>query len=119
MLNELSLLARSLEAKGLGVESWDDRIKSFKKGPAYLVRLGPDGTVSRVEWMDDERVAALRRISPQNEKSFPGFNLNHVVYEMDPEWLLEDGEPSLDRLWERLVEAGETHALVPFEVTST
>lgn len=85
MLNELDLLARSIEAKGLAVESWDDRIKSFKKGHAYVARLRADGEVATVEWMDKDRVSELRRISPQNEKSFPGFNLNHAIFDAIPE----------------------------------
>lgn len=110
MLNELSLLARSLAAKGLSVESWDSRIKPFKKGPAYVARLGADGRVASLEWLDKEKVEGLRRISPQNEKSFPGFNLNHSILEINPEWFDE-----VNGLWERIVSsidmlplAGET-----------
>lgn len=98
MLNEISSLAYSLERKGLAVTSLDARLKPFKKGPAYILRLSPKGEVARVEFMQADRVAELRRISPQNEKSFPGFNLNHTVYVIDEEWFSKAAT-----LWDLLV----------------
>ncbi len=103
MLNELSQLARSLAAKGLSVDSWDSRIKPFKKGPAYVARLDANGKVARVEWLDEKTVVGLRRIAPQNEKSFPGFNLNHPIFQVDIEWFAE-----ADRLWERMIASIDT-----------
>lgn len=98
LLNELSLLAQSLAVNGLSVPSRDSRIKPFKKGPAYIVRLDTKGKIARVELMSAEAVSKLLRISPQNEKSFPGFNLNHPVYQVDPIWLAAVGKQA----WEQI-----------------
>jgi hypothetical protein len=76
LLNELLVLSRSLAARGIGPQEWHPWIKTFKKGPAIVAELDEQGELARISDISAEEVARLRNIAPDNQKSFPGFNLN-------------------------------------------
>jgi hypothetical protein len=76
LLNELLVLSRSLAARGIGPQEWHSWIKTFKKGPAIIAELDERGELARISELSAEEVARLRNIAPDNQKSFPGFNLN-------------------------------------------
>lgn len=75
MLNELLELSRSLRSHGVEAESWHPWIKPLKKGDALIARIDNRGAVTEVSVIGAQEVAALRNISPDNQNSFPGFNL--------------------------------------------
>jgi hypothetical protein len=76
LLNELMVLSRSLAARGIGPQAWHPWIKTFRKGPAIVAELDERGELARISDLSAEEVARLRNIAPDNQKSFPGFNLN-------------------------------------------
>jgi hypothetical protein len=81
LLNELLELSRSLRAHGVEAESWHPWIKSFKKGDALVGRIDHRGALVHVSVIVAEEVARLRNVSPDNQKSFPGFNLDCPLLE--------------------------------------
>jgi hypothetical protein len=76
LLNELMVLGRSLAARGIKPQPQHISIKKFKKGPAIIAELDERGGLARVSHFSAEEVVRLRNIAPDNQKSFPGFNLN-------------------------------------------
>jgi hypothetical protein len=76
LLNELLVLSRSLAARGIGPQEWHPWIKAFKKGPAIVAELDEQGELARISDLSAEAVARLHNVAPDNQKSFPGFNLN-------------------------------------------
>ncbi|HBY62168.1 MAG TPA: hypothetical protein DEH78_20300 [Solibacterales bacterium] len=94
-------MARALEAKGLLRDSWHPSISSYAKAPAFVVWLDTLGTVTKITQLSPDQVAPLRRITPQNEKSFPGFNLNCPVLAAAALGVVAEGAPPCpDDLWE-------------------
>lgn len=79
LLNELFALSSSLAKRELQVPTRHAWIKPFKKGEAVVAELDEAGTLARVSVLSAEEVASLRNIAPDNQKSFPGFNLNCPV----------------------------------------
>ncbi len=79
LLNELFALSSSLAKRELQVPTRHAWIKPFKKGEAIVAELDEAGTLARVSVLSAEEVASLRNIAPDNQKSFPGFNLNCPV----------------------------------------
>src|SRR5208282_5403252 len=97
LLNELFALSSSLAKRELQVPTRHAWIKPFKKGEAIVAELDEAGTLARVSVLSAEEVASLRNIAPDNQKSFPGFNLNCPVLALSdtalwnrPEALWED-----------------------------
>lgn len=78
MLNELFALSSSLAKRELQVPTRHAWIKPFKKGEAIVAELDEVG-LARISVLSAEEVASLRNIAPDNQKSFPGFNLNCPV----------------------------------------
>lgn len=76
MLSELFTLQQSLSSRGIQAQAWHPWMQSFKKGEALVAELDPSGQVAAVSFLDAKQVEALRNIVPDNQKSFPGFNLN-------------------------------------------
>jgi hypothetical protein len=79
LLNELSDLSRSLEARGIQTQAWHPWIKNFKKAEAIVAELDGTGALARVSMLSADEVAALRNIAPDFHNSFPGLNLNCPV----------------------------------------
>ena len=102
MLNELSALRNSLSARGVLAGTWHSWIKPFRKGVALVAPIGPTGTLECVSSMAVDEVTALRNIAPDNQNSFPGFNLNCP--------LLDNSDASLwnqpEKLWILALEGG-------------
>jgi hypothetical protein len=85
LLNELFALSRSLVNRELKAPKGHAWIKAFKKGEAIVAELDAAGALARTSSLSAEEVARLRNIAPDNQKSFPGFNLNYPVLELpDP-----------------------------------
>jgi hypothetical protein len=81
MLNELEQLRRSLSANGIQTSAWHPWIKPLAKYTTLLVGLNSQGEPASVVELQRERAARLRNIQPDNQKSFPAFNLNCPVFE--------------------------------------
>lgn len=76
MLNELSLMSRSLSSRGIRTQTWHPWLQTFRKGEALVAELDVDGIVAGVSLLTQEEVANLHKIAPDFHNSFPGFNLN-------------------------------------------
>ena len=83
MLNELETLNRSLSSRGIRPQAWHSWIKPFGKGSALVAEIGPAGDLVRVSLLSPEEVAFLQNIAPDNQNSFPGFNLNCPLLRLD------------------------------------
>ena len=79
MLNELSTLNQSLAARGIQTQAWHPWIQPFKKGEAIVAELNESGDLARISLLSTDEVISLRNIAPDNQKAFPGFNLNCPV----------------------------------------
>lgn len=75
MLNELQALSSRLSLRGIKTDKWHPWIQPFKKGKALVAELDALGTLAGVSLLSAGEVARLRKIAPNNFKSFPGFNL--------------------------------------------
>lgn len=84
MLNELEQLRRSLSANGVQFTAWHPWIKPLAKYTTLLVLLDTQGEPAAVIELQRERAARLRNIQPDNQKSFPAFNLNCPIFEIPP-----------------------------------
>ena len=101
MLNELAALSKSLSARGIQTKEWHPWIKALKKGEALVVELDPEGMLARVSLLPREQVAALRNIAPDNQKSFPAFNLSCPLFRLQDEALWSKPEA----LWSAAIAA--------------
>jgi hypothetical protein len=81
MLNELQQLRHSLNANGIQTTAWHPSIKPLAKYPTLLVRLDNEGIPASVAFLPPDEAAKLRNIQPDNQKSFPAFNLNCPIFE--------------------------------------
>ena len=81
MLNELEQLRRSLRKKGIQATAWHPAIKPLAKYTTLLVRLNEQGIPASTGELPRDEAAKLRNIQPDNQNSFPAFNLNCPVYE--------------------------------------
>ena len=81
MLNELEQLRQSLQANGIRTTAWHPWIKPLAKYTTLLVSLNAHGEPATVAEMGRERATKLRNIQPDNQKSFPAFNLNCPLFE--------------------------------------
>lgn len=81
MLNELEQLRRSLSANGIQTSAWHPWIKPLAKYTTLLVRLNGQGEPASVVELQRDRAAKLRNIQPDNQNSFPAFNLNCPIFE--------------------------------------
>lgn len=84
MLNELEQLRRSLSANGIQATAWHPWIKPLAKYTTLLVSLNAQGEPATVTEMGRDRAAKLRNIQPDNQKSFPAFNLNCPIFQLPP-----------------------------------
>lgn len=107
MLNEFAALHNSLASRGIQPRRGHPWIKPFKSGSAVIAELNPAGQIERISALLPEQVASLRNIAPDNQKSFPGFNLSCPVLELQ--------DPALwnqpDALWQSAVAATQESPL--------
>ena len=96
MLNELAVLSRSLSARGIQAQAWHPWMQTFRKGEAIVAELDATGNLARVSLLSAEHVAGLRNIAPDFHNSFPGFNLNCPLLEVEDAQLWNQPEA----LWE-------------------
>jgi hypothetical protein len=102
LLNELATLSRSLSSRGIETQTCHEWVKPFKQGKALVAELGTDGLIARVSHLSSEEVARLRNIAPDNQKAFPGFNLNCPLLALDDGSLWN--QPEI--LWKLALETG-------------
>ena len=81
MLNELQQLRNSLKENGIQAAAWHPAIKPLAKYTTLLVRLNEQGIPASVGELSREQATRLRNIQPDNQNSFPGFNLNCPLFE--------------------------------------
>jgi len=101
MLNELAALSKSLVSRGIQTQAWHTWIQPFKKGDAIVAELDEVGALARISALTTEEVAGLRKIAPDNQKSFPGFNLVCPVLALSDATLWNQPEA----LWEAALAA--------------
>jgi hypothetical protein len=82
MLNELQQLRQSLSSRGIVTAAWHPWIKPLAKYPALLLEIDDQGIPAGVTSLPGERTATLRNIQPDNQNSFPAFNLNCPIFEV-------------------------------------
>src|SRR5579875_2995945 len=80
MLNELEQLRRSLKENGIETKAWHPSIKPLAKYSTLLVRLNDEGVPTSVSLLSREQAGRLRNFQPDNQKSFPAFNLNSPMF---------------------------------------
>ena len=81
MLNELEQLRRSLRKKGIQATACHPAIKPLAKYRTLVVRLNEQGIPASTRELPRDEAAKLRNIQPDNQNSFPAFNLNCPIYE--------------------------------------
>jgi hypothetical protein len=101
LLNELAALNDSLVSHGIQTQAWHTWIQPFKKGDAIVAELDEVGALARVSALTPDEVAGLRNIAPDNQKSFPGFNLICPVLALSDTTLWNQPEA----LWEAALAA--------------
>lgn len=77
MLNELKLLADSIQAAGFSGEEWDDKLKEIKvKGsPCFVVDLSAEGEIEGLRFLEQDKAKVLRTWQGgSNGECFPSFN---------------------------------------------
>jgi hypothetical protein len=82
MLNELQELRHNLAERGIQTAAWHPWIKPLAKYATFLVELDGKGQPMRIASMPREQAAQLHNIQPDNQKSFPAFNLNTPIFEL-------------------------------------
>jgi hypothetical protein len=82
MLNELQELRHNLAERGIQTAAWHPWIKPLAKYTTFLIELNGIGQPMRVASMPREQAARLHNIQPDNQKSFPAFNLNAPIFEL-------------------------------------
>ncbi len=82
MLNELEEVRRSLMSHGIETERWHRWIQPLRKGVLLLTELNDTGIPVRVIAMQKEQSVGLRNIQPDNQKSFPAFNLSSPIFRL-------------------------------------
>lgn len=80
MLNELEQLRRSLQANGIQTAALHSSIKQLANYATLLVRLDAQGIPESVTLLPREQSSKLRYIQPDNQKSFPAFNLHCPIF---------------------------------------
>ena len=95
MLNELQKLRNSLKANGIQAAAWHPAIKPLAKYATLLVRLNEQGIPASVGELPRDQACGLRNIQPDNQNSFPAFNLNCPVFQA----------PAAMDLWSPLITA--------------
>jgi hypothetical protein len=78
MLLELRQLAGALREAGIGVASWDPRLREYGKYPALVVELDEAGAVARLGLVTPERLARWRTFQVStggSQESTPGFSM--------------------------------------------
>ena len=76
MLNELADLRRSLAEQGFQTLPWHSSLQPLRKGTAVIVELDSQGSPVHVTSLPIDHAVELRNIKPDNQKSFPAFNLS-------------------------------------------
>ncbi len=82
MLNELQELHQALAEHGIQTEAWHPWIKPLAKYATFIVELDVRGCPLAVSSITRERASTLRNIQPDNQKSFPAFNLNSPLFKL-------------------------------------
>ena len=82
MLNELQQLRNSLKQNHIQAAVWHPAIKPLAKYTTLLVRLNEQGIPASVGELPRDQAAKLRNIQPDNQNSFPAFNLNCPVFQV-------------------------------------
>lgn len=101
MLNELQQLRNSLKSNGIQTTAWHPAIKPLAKYPTLKVLLNDRGIPVSVIELPREEAAKLRNIQPDNQNSFPAFNLNCPVFE----------EPEAMDLWSSIITPDKVRSL--------
>ena len=83
MLDELRVLAETLEKVGISGESLHRNYKPCRRANTYVVKLLPDGNASDICQLAGEYGIRLRRWAPDNFRSFPGFNMTTLLVTTD------------------------------------
>ena len=81
MLNELYVLAKSLEKCGLNPPTYHPSLKRNAKKDGFVLGIEDDGSVGFVEFCEAQKMGEVWRIeSGSNGISFPGFNLASPIW---------------------------------------
>jgi len=82
MLNELVAASDAIQRAGIVTRDWHKDLKELptpnKASPCFRVWLNAGGGIARVEKMDAALVSQLRKFAPDNQNSFPGFNVTKL-----------------------------------------
>ncbi len=77
MLNELKMLADSIQAAGFSGEDWDDKFREIKvKGsPCFVVDISVQGDIGSIRFLEPDKATVLRTWQGgSNGECFPSFN---------------------------------------------
>jgi len=80
MLNEIYTLHKSLERCGIAPERIHPWVTDHKKEDGFIVGIDESGEVRRVEFHPKEKMATTWKLKPDNQKSFPVYNLKIPIW---------------------------------------
>jgi len=80
MLSELYTLHESLRRCGIVPEKIHPWITYHKKEDGFVIGLDKEGKVKRIEFLPKQRMAAVWKMMPSNQHSFPVLNLKVPVW---------------------------------------
>lgn len=79
MLNEIITLHKSLNRCGVQIPTMHRWIKEHKRQEGFIVGIASTGQMATIEHCASDRMVKLWKIMPDNQKSFPVFNLKVPV----------------------------------------
>lgn len=83
MLNDLYLIAESLERNSVEIPTLHPWIQPFPKGEALVADLDESSDIKRVRLLSKDETASLYNIRQSDQRSFPGFNLKTPLLKAD------------------------------------
>lgn len=84
MLSELYTLHESLRRCGIVTEKLHPSITYHKKEDGFVIGLDRDGRAKRIEFIPKQRMAAVWKVAPSKQQSFPVLNLKVPIW-LSPE----------------------------------
>lgn len=116
MLDELAKAADAIEAAGIFVKDWHEKLKPLPKvtakAPCIRIWLNAEGHIVDLEPLAAPLAKKLRKFEPDNGKSFPGFNVRPMFFrnlantkdakEAEKTWVTDLKQPEV--VWEHMLD---------------
>src|SRR5262245_48362120 len=89
MLNEVAVMARSLERYGDRATLVHPWVKRMGRQPTLVASLDESGAITRLEVTPPEEAVELPKLQQSNHANFPGVNIEGPLFDLAPgtDWL--------------------------------